>query len=148
MGDTTPLPSELADPVLDEASFDDDPWVEPPVQLSYGTNIQFGSNVYLNSNCALLDVGKITIGDRTLVGPNTSFMTASHPLDPEIRNGTKGPEYAKPIHVGDDCWIGGNVTILPGVTISKGAVVGAGSVVTKVGCESGISFGSVIFDGY
>lgn len=135
VGDTTPLPSELADPVEDEALFENDPWVEPPVEIEYGTNIQFGSNVYLNFKCVLLDVAKITIGDRTLVGPNTSFMTPSHPLDPLIRNGTKGPEYAKPINVGDDCWIGGNVTILPGVTINKGAVVGAGSVVTKVRCE-------------
>lgn len=133
MGDTTPLPSEQLDPEQDEALFEEDPWVEPPVQLEYGTNIQFGSNVYLNFNCALLDVGKITIGDRTLVGPNTSFMTPSHPLDPEIRKGTKGPEHAKPIHVGDDCWIGGNVIILPGLTIGRGAVIGAGSVVTKVG---------------
>ena len=135
VGDTTPLPSELADPVQDEALFDNDPWVEAPVEIEYGTNIHFGSNVYLNFKCVLLDVAKITIGDRTLVGSNTSFMTPSHPLDPLIRNGTKGPEYAKAINVGDDCWIGGNVTILPGVTIHKGAVIGAGSVVTKVRCE-------------
>ena len=71
-------------------------------------------------------------------------MTPSHPLDPEIRNGTKGPEYAKPIHVGEDCWIGGNVIILPGVNVGRAAVIGAGSVVTKVGCEARESSFSVI----
>jgi acetyltransferase-like isoleucine patch superfamily enzyme len=132
VGDKTPLPSELSDPQQDEALFENEPWVEAPVQMEYGTNIQFGSNVYLNSNCALFDVCPISIGDRTLIGPNTSFMTPAHPLDPEIRKGTKGPEYGKPIHVGNDCWIGGNVTIVPGVTIGRGSVIGAGSVVTKV----------------
>ena len=61
-----------------------------------------------------------------------SLYSGSHPLDPEIRNGTKGPETGREIHIGEDCWIGGNVTILPGVTVGRGSTVGAGSVVTKV----------------
>jgi hypothetical protein len=61
-----------------------------------------------------------------------SFFSGTHPLDPELRNGTNGPEYGRPITVGEDCWIGGNVTILPGVTIGDGCTVGAASVVTKV----------------
>lgn len=73
----------------------------------------------------------ITIGARTLIGPNCCFYAASHPLDPFLRNGIKGPELGKPITVGEDCWFGGNVIVLPGVTIGRGVSVGAGSVVTK-----------------
>lgn len=92
---------------------------------------RFGKNVYVNSNSTWIDTCEITIGSRTLIGPNCSFFSGTHPLDPTIRNGTRGPESGKPITVGEDCWIGGNCIILPGVTIGKGSTVGAGSVVTK-----------------
>lgn len=71
----------------------------------------------------------VRIYDRT--GPNASFYSGTHPLDPFLRNGTKGPESGKPITIGEDCWLGGNVTIVPGVTLGRGVTVGAGSVVTK-----------------
>ncbi len=71
------------------------------------------------------------MGSRTLVGPNCSFYSGTHPLDPFLRNGTNGPEARKPITIGDDCWLGGNVIVLPGVTIGRGVTVGAGTVVTK-----------------
>lgn len=74
----------------------------------------------------------MSIGARTLFAPNVSLYSGTHPLDPDLRNGTKGPETGKEIHIGEDVWIGGNVTILPGVTIGNGSTVGAGSVVTKV----------------
>lgn len=74
----------------------------------------------------------MTIGARTLLGPNVSLYAGTHPLDPEVRNGTKGPEGGKEIHIEEDCWLGGNVTVLSGVRIGKGSTVGAGSVVTKV----------------
>ena len=80
----------------------------------------------------VIDTCKVTIGARTLVASNVSFFAGSHPLDPEVRNGTKGPEWGMEIEVGEDCWIGGNASILPGVKIGKGSVVGAASVVTKV----------------
>jgi len=67
-----------------------------------------------------------------MFGPNVSLFAGMHPLDPALRNGMKGPEMGKPITIGEDCWIGGNVIVLPGVVIGKGVTIGAGSVVTKV----------------
>jgi acetyltransferase-like isoleucine patch superfamily enzyme len=99
--------------------------------MDYGYNVKLGKGVYINSNACFLDTCMTTIGDRTLVGPNVSFFSATHPLDPALRNGLRGPEMGKPIHVGSDCWIGGNAIILPGVIIGQGSTVGAGSVVTK-----------------
>ena len=129
--DATPLPPQASTPEDDEELFEDDPWVEPPVVIDYGFNVRLGQNVFINFNATFLDTCLITIGSRTLCGPNVSFYSGTHPLDPVIRNGTRGPETGKEIHIGEDCWLGGNVTILPGVTIGKGSVVGAGSVVTK-----------------
>ena len=88
--------------------------------------------VYINFNCTILDTCVVSIGTRTLIGPNVSFFSATHPLDPALRDGTEGPEGGKEIHVEEDCWIGGNVIVLAGVRIGRGATVGAGSVVTKV----------------
>ncbi|KEZ42589.1 Tetrahydrodipicolinate N-acetyltransferase [Scedosporium apiospermum] len=92
---------------------------------------ELGKNVYVNFGSTWLDTCLITVGDRTLIGPNCSFFSATHPLDPTLRNGTSGPESGKPIVIGPDCWLGGNVTILAGVTIGRGSTVGAASVVTK-----------------
>jgi acetyltransferase-like isoleucine patch superfamily enzyme len=99
--------------------------------MDYGYNVRLGENVFINFNAVFLDTCRTTVGSRTLVGPNVNFYSATHPLDPALRNGTNGPELGKEIHIGEDCWIGGNVCILPGVVIGKGSVVGAGSVVTK-----------------
>jgi acetyltransferase-like isoleucine patch superfamily enzyme len=90
-----------------------------------------GKGVFVNFNATFIDTCPITIGDRTLVGPNCSFYSGTHPLDPFLRNGIKGPEFGGAIVVGEDCWLGGNVIMLPGVTIGRGCTVGAGSVVTK-----------------
>jgi acetyltransferase-like isoleucine patch superfamily enzyme len=92
---------------------------------------RFGTNVYINSNATFIDTCAITIGARTLIGPNCAFYSGGHPLDPAVRNGTKGPEFGKPIVIGEDCWLGGSVVVLPGVTIGRGVTVGAGSVVTR-----------------
>lgn len=94
--------------------------------------MKLGAGVYVNSNFTAIDTCVISIGARTLLGPNVSLYSGTHPLDPALRNGTKGPETGQEIHIGEDCWLAGNVIVLPGVTIGKGATVGAGSVVTKV----------------
>lgn len=125
------MPPLAATPEEDDALFDNDPWVEPPVHIDYGTNIRLGNNVFVNFNAVFLDTCLISIGSRTLVGPNVSFFSATHPLDPAVRNGTQGPELGKEIHIGEDVWIGGNVVILPGVKLGRGCVIGAGSVVTR-----------------
>lgn len=92
---------------------------------------RLGKNVFINANSTWIDTCEISVGARTMTGPNCSFYSGTHPLDPTIRNGTRGPEGGKPIVIGEDCWLGGNVIVLPGVTIGKGSTVGAGSVVTK-----------------
>ena len=103
--------------------------IEPNFYCDYGYNIILGKNFYSNHNLVLLDANKIEFGDNVFIGPNCGFYTSGHPLDYETRN--KGLEYAKPIKVGSNVWIGGNVCVLPGVTIGDNVVIGAGSVVTK-----------------
>lgn len=127
------MPPVIPDPVEDALQFDaTDPWVEPGgLHMDYGTQVRIAPGAYINSRATFIDTLPIVIGARTLVGPNCSFFSGSHPLDPAVRNGLQGPEGGKAIEVGDDCWLGGNVTILPGVKIGRGATVGAGSVVTK-----------------
>lgn len=88
-----------------------------------------GENFYANHNLTILDCTKVKFGDNVFIGPNCSFYTAGHPLDAKQRN--EGLEYARPVTVGDNVWLGGNVVVLPGVSIGNNAVIGAGSVVTK-----------------
>ncbi len=106
-----------------------DIWIEPPFFCDYGYNIYTGEKVFLNFNCVLLDVMPIRIGSNVLFGPNVQIYTAAHPIDALERR--KGPEFAKPLSIGDDCWIGGGVIISPGITIGDRCIVGAGAVVTK-----------------
>lgn len=106
--------------------------MELPIHMDYGVNVKLGQNVYINVNCVIIDTCLVTIGDRCLFAPNVSIYSGTHPLDPEVRNGTQGPEMGGQVHIEEDCWIGGNVTLLPGVRVGKGSTVGAGSVVTKV----------------
>ena len=103
--------------------------IEPNFYCDYGYNIEIGENFYSNHNLVILDAAKVIFGDNVFIGPNCGFYTAGHPLNAIQRN--QGLEYAKPISVGNDVWIGGNVTILPGVNIGSNVVIGAGSVVTK-----------------
>ena len=104
-------------------------WIEQPFYCDYGYNIEIGENFYSNHNLVILDCAKVKFGDNIFIGPNCGFYTAEHPIDFETRN--KGLEYAKPITIGNNVWIGGGVHILSGVTIGNNVVIGAGAVVTK-----------------
>ncbi|KAL5003428.1 trimeric LpxA-like protein [Aspergillus recurvatus] len=130
--DTTILPPAKEDPAEDDAILEKEPWIEQPIRVDYGYNVKLGQGVFINFDCVIIDTCLVTIGARTLLGPKVSLYSGTHPLDPDLRNGTSGPESGKEIHIGEDCWLAGNVTVLPGVTIGNGAVIGAGSVVTKV----------------
>lgn len=136
-------------------------FIEPPVSIDYGCNISLGDSFYANfksvrqpppllrppplltstnNSLVILDCGIVTIGHRVLFGPNISIFAATHETDVQSRR--NGVEYAKPVAIGDDCWIGGNVSILPGVTIGNGCTIGAGSVVTKDVPAFSIAMGS------
>jgi len=104
-------------------------YITPNFVCDYGENIFLGNNVYMNYGVIMLDCAKIEIGDDCLIAPNVQFYAAAHPIDPVIRK--KGLEFAKPITLGKNVWIGGSVIILPGVTIGDNTTIGAGSVVTK-----------------
>lgn len=106
-----------------------DLWLQPPFYCDYGSNMKIGEKVFFNFNCVVLDVALVTIGSRSLFGPNVQIYTATHPLNYKER--ASGLEYAKPISIGEDVWIGGSAVICPGVTIGDRSVIGAGSVVTK-----------------
>lgn len=103
--------------------------IEQPFYCDYGYNIEIGENFYANVNCVILDGAKVTFGDNVFIAPNCGFYTAGHPLDVEQRN--RGLEYARPITVGNNVWIGAQVCVLPGVTIGDNCVIGAGSVVNR-----------------
>ena len=107
----------------------DGAWVEPPFFCDYGSNTFVGRDFYANTGCVFLDCARIEIGDRVLLGPRVQLLAATHPIEARLR--AQGYEYAEPIAIGDDAWLGGGVIVLPGVTIGARAVVGAGSVVTR-----------------
>lgn len=116
------------------------PIVNSPFYCDYGCNIHVGDHFFSNFNLTILDEAMVTIGNHAYIGPNVSLYTACHPTDPVERR--KGTEWAKPITIGNDVWIGGNVIVLPGVTIGNGCTIGAGSVVTSDIPEGSIAVGN------
>jgi acetyltransferase-like isoleucine patch superfamily enzyme len=106
-----------------------DAYIEPAFYLDYGCNTRIGSRFYAGFNFTILDCGLVTIGDRVMIGPNVSIFAATHETEVESRR--KDIEFTAPVTIGDDCWIGGHVVILPGVTIGEGCTIAASSVVSK-----------------
>lgn len=109
-----------------------------PMIFDYGEYTSFGDNVFINFNFTCIDCAPVTIGNDVFFGPNVSILTPVHPMRFQERNMFRNDEgnisdleYARPISIGDNCWIAGNVTICGGVTIGNGCVIGAGSVVTR-----------------
>lgn len=100
-----------------------------PFRCDYGCNIKVGENFMANFNLTILDEATVTFGDNCLVGPNVSIYTACHPLDAQQR--ATMVEWAEPVTIGNNVWIGGSATIVPGVTIGDNCIIGAGSVVTR-----------------
>lgn len=103
-------------------------WMQPPFFCDYGRNIRLGNRVFFNFNCVVLDVCEVTVGDFTLFGPAVQIYTATHPMEPVLR---RSQEFAKPIRVGSDVWVGGGAILCPGITVGDRTVIGAGSVVTR-----------------
>lgn len=103
--------------------------IEQPFYCDYGYNIHVGENFYANMGCTILDEAKVTFGDNVLLAPNVSIYTAGHEVN--IAHRVAGWEYAYPVAVGNNVWIGGSVVILPGVSIGDNSIIGSGSVVTK-----------------
>lgn len=110
-------------------SMKENPVITAPFYCDYGFNISIGKNFYTNYNVTILDGAKVTFGDNVFIAPNCVFSTAGHAIDSEQRS--RGLEIALPITVGDNVWIGTNVSVLPGVTIGNNTIIGAGSVVNK-----------------
>lgn len=112
------------------ASVGNNCYLEPPFYANFGGhNCHLGNNVYINFNLTMVDDTNIYIGNNTMIGPNVTIATASHPILPELRE--KGYQYNLPVHIGNNCWLGANVIVLPGVTIGDNSVIGSGSVVNK-----------------
>ena len=108
---------------------DDNALIIQPFFCDYGKHIRLGKRFFANFNFTVLDEAYVTIGDDCFIGPNVSIYTACHSTNPIERNSRK--EWALPVTIGNNVWIGGSVTILPGVTIGDNVTIGAGSVVVK-----------------
>jgi maltose O-acetyltransferase len=117
-------------PILQEllGAGGDSVWMQTPFFCDYGSNILLGKRVFFNFNCVVLDVCQVKIGDYTMFGPAVQIYSATHPLEAELR---RTQEFAKPIEIGADVWVGGGAIICPGVRIGERTVIGAGSVVTR-----------------
>ncbi len=112
------------------AEIGEDCYIEPPLHANWaGKHVHFGKGIYANFNLTLVDDTHIYVGDYTMIAPNVTISTATHPVEPSLRK--KAYQCNFPVRIGKNCWIGAGVVIIPGVTIGDNAVIGAGSVVTR-----------------
>lgn len=112
------------------AEVGDNCYIEPPFHANWGGHhIKLGDHVYANFNLTIADDTYVTIGSNTMIGPNVTMSSAAHPILPGLRK--KGYQYNLPIKIGQNCWLGAGVVIIPGVTIGDNSVIGAGAVVTR-----------------
>lgn len=124
-------------------------WIEGPFYCDYGKHLTIGENTFINANAVLLDCNRIDIGKNVLIGPNVQIYTATHPISASDRiienpepNQAPYKTKALPVTIGDNCWIGGNSVILPGITIGSNVTIGAGSLVTKDIPDNKLAMGS------
>jgi maltose O-acetyltransferase len=125
--DQTELRRQLLEQLFKKVG--EDVWIEPDFRCEYGKNIAIGDHTYINFDCIILDCADISIGDHVLFGPRVGLYAANHALD--LTERMNGGCVGKPIAIGDNAWLGGDVKVLGGVTIGKGSVIGCGSIVTK-----------------
>ena len=139
--ETTEIDEDRRREILDELmpNRGENVYLQGPIYFDFGANITMGRDSYANFNFTVLDEGRVTIGSSVFIGPNVSLLTPIHPLRYQDRNSffnektgaVTNLERAGAITIGDNCWIGGSVTVCAGVTIGEGCVIGAGSVVTR-----------------
>lgn len=103
--------------------------LRPPFYCDYGYNIRLGRSVFMNFGCVVLDCSSVEIGDDCQIGAHVQILTADHPRDPALRS--RGLEFARPVRIGRNVWIGSGAILLPGISIGADAIIGAGSVVTR-----------------
>lgn len=138
MHDPTELEERMA--ILQKLlSIKDSAHIEPNFFCDYGYNIKIGANFYANHNLTILDVCAVSIGDNVMFGPHVMVATGTHPIDPIER---RKDEYGAPITIGNDVWLGGNVSVLPGVNIGNQCVIGASSVVTQNIPDNSVAYGN------
>lgn len=104
-------------------------WIEPDFKCEFGKNITIEDDVYINFGCVILDCAEVSIGAHTLIGPNVGLYPVNHAINAEER--IHGGCCGKPIHIGKNVWLGGDVKVLAGVSIGDNTIIGTGSIVTK-----------------
>lgn len=140
---TRPLELDKRASMLKEmlAEVGEDCYIEPPFHSNWGgKHVHFGDGVYANFGLTCVDDTHIYVGSHTMFGPNVVLATAGHPIVPCLRK--YGVQHNQSIRIGENCWLGANVTVMPGVTIGDNTVIGAGSVVTKDIPPNVVAFGN------